>query len=193
MPTPAIAERHPINLALSSPKKKTPIRLIASGLASPIPTPNTARDTKIIVKLVEKAGIIELTVAVVDLTQEIGELFVKRVRAAQNFSNSSLIFLIQDYIFKHLNEPVNLTIMAEQLGYSKNYLCYSFKQATNQTIVNYANEQKIREIQSQLVFSNKTVTEIAAMLGFSDQSYLTKLFKKYLNTTPTRFRKKYHI
>jgi AraC-like DNA-binding protein len=83
--------------------------------------------------------------------------------------------------------------MANQLGYSKNYLCRSFKQATKQTIVEYANEQKIREIQSQLVFSNKTVTEIASMLGFYDQSYLTKLFKKYLNTTPTQFRKKYHL
>ncbi|GAJ26362.1 AraC family transcriptional regulator [Liquorilactobacillus sucicola DSM 21376 = JCM 15457] len=131
--------------------------------------------------------------SIVDLTQEIGEIFVKRVRAAQNFSNSSLIFLIQDYIFKHLTETVNLTLMSNQLGYSKNYLCRSFKQATNQTIVEYANEQKIREIQSQLVFSNKTVTEIATMLGFSDQSYLTKLFKKYLNTTPTKFRKRYHL
>lgn len=79
------------------------------------------------------------------------------------------------------------------LGYSKNYLCSSFKYATNQTIVNYANEQKIREVQSQLVFSNKTITEISGLLGFSDQSYLTKLFKKYLNTTPTEFRKRYHI
>jgi AraC-like DNA-binding protein len=131
--------------------------------------------------------------SIVDLTQEIGEIFVKRVRATQNFSNSSLIFLIQDYIFKHLTEPVDLTLMANQLGYSKNYLCRSFKQATKQTIVEYANEQKIREIQSQLVFSNKTVTEIASMLGFYDQSYLTKLFKKYLNTTPTQFRKKYHL
>ncbi|MFT9213226.1 helix-turn-helix transcriptional regulator [Liquorilactobacillus ghanensis] len=131
--------------------------------------------------------------SIVDLIQEIGEIFVKRVRAAQSFSNSSLIFLIQDYVFKNLAEPINLTLMAKQLGYSKNYLCRSFKQATNQTIVDYANEQKIREIQSQLIFSHKTVTEIAAMLGFYDQSYLTKLFKKYLHTTPTQFRKKYHI
>ena len=131
--------------------------------------------------------------SIIDLTQEIGELFVNRVRSAQNFSNSNLIFLIQDYIFKHLNEPVNLSIMSEKLGYSKNYLCSSFKYATNQTIVNYANEQKIREVQSHLVFSNKTITEISGLLGFSDQSYLTKLFKKYLNTTPTEFRKRYHI
>ncbi|QYH53195.1 helix-turn-helix transcriptional regulator [Liquorilactobacillus hordei DSM 19519] len=131
--------------------------------------------------------------SIIDLTQEIGELFVNRVRSAQNFSNSNLIFLIKDYIFKHLNEPVNLSIMSEKLGYSKNYLCSSFKYATNQTIVNYANEQKIREVQSHLVFSNKTITEISGLLGFSDQSYLTKLFKKYLNTTPTEFRKRYHI
>ncbi|KRN26460.1 AraC family transcriptional regulator [Liquorilactobacillus mali] len=131
--------------------------------------------------------------SIVELMQEIGELFVKRVRAAQNFSNSTIVFLIQDYIFKHLNEPLRLEQMAQDLGYSKPYLCRVFKQDTAQTIVNYANEQKMREVRSQLVFSNKTVTEIATMLGFYDQSYLTKLFVKHTGMTPTEFRKKYHM
>lgn len=131
--------------------------------------------------------------SIVELMQEIGELFVKRVRAAQNFSNSTIIFLIQDYVFKHLNEPLRLEQMAQDLGYSKPYLCRVFKQDTGQTIVNYTNEQKMREVRSQLVFSNKTVTEIATMLGFYDQSYLTKLFVKHTKMTPTEFRKKYHM
>ncbi|WP_281165094.1 helix-turn-helix transcriptional regulator [Liquorilactobacillus sicerae] len=131
--------------------------------------------------------------SIVDLTQEIGEIFLSHIRTAQNFSKATLIFLIQDYIYQHLNEPVDLNQMSKQLNYSKNYLCRIFKQATNQTIVDYANEQKIREVQSQLVFSNKSITEIAAMLGFYDQSYLTKLFKRYLGTTPIKFRQKYHM
>ncbi|MDN2453973.1 helix-turn-helix transcriptional regulator [Lactobacillus sp. UCMA15818] len=131
--------------------------------------------------------------SIVELMQEIGELFVKRIRAAQNFSDSTLIFLIQDYIFKHLNEHLELDKLASKLGYSKGYLCRVFKNSTNQTIIDYTNEQKIREIQSELVFSNKTITEIAVSLGFNDQSYLTKLFIKKVKTTPTAFRRKYHM
>lgn len=144
-------------------------------------------------KCVQKIERLPQINSITDLIQEIGEIFLSQVRAAQNFSNATLVFLIQDYIYKHLNRPMNLNQLSKQLNYSKNYLCRIFKQATNQTIVDYANEQKIREVQSQLVFSNKSITEIASMLGFYDQSYLTKLFKKHLGITPIKFRQKYHM
>lgn len=144
-------------------------------------------------RCVQKIEQLQKIDSIVDLLQEIGELFIKRIRAAQNFSDSTLIFLIQDYIFKNLDESLKLDKMAKKLGYSKNYLCRIFKHSTGQTIIQYANEQKIREVQSQLVFSNKTITEISNMLGFSDQSYLTKLFVKETNLTPSAFRNKHHL
>ncbi|MFT8950428.1 MAG: AraC family transcriptional regulator, partial [Liquorilactobacillus hordei] len=64
---------------------------------------------------------------------------------------------------------------------------------TGETIIYYANEQKIREVCNQLIFSNNNVTEIATKLGFCDQSYLTKLFVKHTSMTPIAFRKKYHM
>ncbi|MBZ2404742.1 AraC family transcriptional regulator [Liquorilactobacillus hordei] len=142
------------------------------------------------IQRIEKLGKID---NILELIQEIGELFVKRVRMAQNFSNSRIIFLIQDYIFKHLNETLRLENIADSLGYSKQYLCRVFKQDTGETIIYYANEQKIREVCNQLIFSNNNVTEIATKLGFCDQSYLTKLFVKHTSMTPIAFRKKYHM
>ena len=142
------------------------------------------------IQRIEKLGKID---NILELIQEIGELFVKRVRMAQNFSNSTIIFLIQDYIFKHLNETLRLENIADSLGYSKQYLCRVFKQDTGETIIYYANEQKIREVCNQLIFSNNNVTEIATKLGFCDQSYLTKLFVKHTSMTPIAFRKKYHM
>lgn len=142
------------------------------------------------IQRIEKLGKID---NILELIQEIGELFVKRVRMAQNFSNSTIIFLIQDYIFKHLNETLRLENIADSLSYSKQYLCRVFKQDTGETIIYYANEQKIREVCNQLIFSNNNVTEIATKLGFCDQSYLTKLFVKHTSMTPIAFRKKYHM
>lgn len=142
------------------------------------------------IQRIEKLGKID---NILELIQEIGELFVKRVRMAQNFSNSTIIFLIQDYIFKHLNETLRLENIAGSLGYSKQYLCRVFKQDTGETIIYYANEQKIREVCNQLIFSNNNVTEIATKLGFCDQSYLTNLFVKHTSMTPIAFRKKYHM
>ena len=59
-----MAERHPISFARSSPLKKVPIKLIAKGLAKPIPIPKTAREIKTTMYELEKAGTIELTAAI---------------------------------------------------------------------------------------------------------------------------------
>ncbi|WP_279384052.1 helix-turn-helix domain-containing protein [Lentilactobacillus kisonensis] len=52
------------------------------------------------------------------------------------------------------------------------------KKETGMTISNYIAQQRVGEIESYLIFTQKSLTEIAIDLGFHDLSYLTKTFKK---------------
>jgi len=132
-------------------------------------------------------------VSVSNLMQEIGSLFIARMRSNEGGAEYSIVFKIQDYIYRQQYNHLNLTSLAENLGYSKNYLCKSFKRATGKTIIQYANGQRIQEAESRLVFSNKSIATIADELGFNDQSYFTKLFFQYKQTTPQKFRQKFHL
>lgn len=121
--------------------------------------------------------------------QDIGELFVKRVRSARQYSHNRAIYEIQDYVYKNLNMHISLSALARAVGYSKNYVCQIFKDDTGQTINEYINKQKIREAQYQLLFSTMPITVISQLLGFCDPSYFTKVFIKYTRISPLAYRK----
>lgn len=48
-------------------------------------------------------------------------------------------------------------------------------------------------VESRLLHSEMRISEIVEELGFTDESHLNKLFKKYKDCNPTDFRKKYRI
>lgn len=56
-----------------------------------------------------------------------------------------------------------------------------------QYILNY----KIKMVESRLLHSEMRISEIVEELGFTDESHLNRLFKKYKDCNPTDFRKKH--
>ncbi|RFC55530.1 helix-turn-helix domain-containing protein [Brumimicrobium aurantiacum] len=50
-------------------------------------------------------------------------------------------------------------------------------------------EHLINEAKRRLIYTNDTVSEIGNKLGFKDNSHFTKYFKRYVDLTPSQFRK----
>ena len=78
--------------------------------------------------------------------------------------------------------------MAQQLGYSRSYLCIRFKKLTGLTITQYVLQQKILSAQRMLEFTDKSISEIAALYMFSSQSHFQNVFKRIAGQTPQTFR-----
>ena len=53
-------------------------------------------------------------------------------------------------------------------------------------ILNY----KMKMVESRLLHTDMRINEIVAELGFTDESHLNKLFRKYKGVSPTEFRKR---
>jgi len=53
-----------------------------------------------------------------------------------------------------------------------------------QYIINY----RLKLIESRLLYSDLQINEIAVELGFTDESHMNKLFRKYRGITPREFR-----
>jgi AraC-like DNA-binding protein len=74
------------------------------------------------------------------------------------------------------------------LAITPNHLTQTVNQLTGKTSSQIIRSKQILEIKRLLVHSNLSVSEIAAHLNFSDQSYFTKFFKREAGVSPQQYR-----
>lgn len=92
------------------------------------------------------------------------------------------------YVDSHLDEPLQLSKVAEYVKIHPNYLSKRFKQETGTTISAYATARKIHEAAYFVQHTDYPMTEIAGLYGFSSQSYFISSFKKVLGKPPGEYR-----
>ena len=78
--------------------------------------------------------------------------------------------------------------MARRFYVSKSYLSRIFREVTGFTVNEYRNVSRIRKSQQLLRDGKLSVTEIAAQAGFENLTYYERVFKKYTDTTPLKYR-----
>lgn len=92
------------------------------------------------------------------------------------------------YIEDHLNDKLELDIVAAALHYSKFHLHRIFTKTVGLTIHDYAKRRQLTEATKLLVFSEKPIIEIALISGYESQQAFTDIFKAMYKTTPAQFR-----
>jgi AraC-like DNA-binding protein/mannose-6-phosphate isomerase-like protein (cupin superfamily) len=90
------------------------------------------------------------------------------------------------------NYQKNLTVneYAYKLAITPNHLTQTVNQLTGKTSSQIIKSKQVLEIKRLLVHTNLSVTEIAGLLNFSDQSYFTKFFKRETGISPLQYRVK---
>ena len=94
-----------------------------------------------------------------------------------------------DYIHGTLGDDVSLEALAEVAGLSPNYFLVAFKQATGRTPHRYVIEQRVARACDLLHNPRSSITEVSLAVGFSSQSHLTEVFRRFMKTTPAAYRK----
>ena len=116
--------------------------------------------------------------------------FASRVADAQIPAGvSSEIYHCIQYINSHVNEPISLDNLADEIGKSKSYTIKHFKDELGFNPGVYITHARIQEAKSLLRFTDKSLSEISSYLCFSSQSYFQNIFKKITGITPTEYRK----
>ncbi len=95
--------------------------------------------------------------------------------------------------FIHLNiyqpERLRLKHLAAQFNLSEHYIGEYFKKSTGSNLQDYLTKYKLRIIEQRLLYSDYPVGRIANELGFSDESHLSRHFRKHTGLTPAQYRK----
>lgn len=96
---------------------------------------------------------------------------------------------VEQYIEEHFTENITLQKLSELTYLNKYYLVHSFKEYNGTSPINYLINKRISESKHLLETTNHSVAKIAAMVGFSSQSYFSQVFKRETNMTPNEWRK----
>ena len=98
---------------------------------------------------------------------------------------------ILSYIDSHITERHLLTTekIADAFFISKGYFNQYFHKATGSPYKKYVNEYSLNLIAQQLVYSDKTLSQLAGEFGYSDESHLSNAFKAHFHQTPSSFKK----
>lgn len=95
---------------------------------------------------------------------------------------------IANYVQKHLTEPVDIDALAKAMFVSRTHLAVKFKKETGRTLSDFVLKEKIEEGKRLLRYTDKSISAIAAYLGFSSQSHFANVFRKYANSSPNEYR-----
>lgn len=98
---------------------------------------------------------------------------------------------IAAYLSLHYNETEPLAKMASRFFISTCYLSRIFKDVTGFTIREYLHVNRIRHAQELLETSRLSITEIAEAVGYESVTYFEKIFRRYIEISPLKYRKKY--
>ena len=96
------------------------------------------------------------------------------------------------YIRTHLNAKPDIEALAALSCLSKDHLIRIFKREMRMTPLCYINKKRMEKAQLRLVTELTPIKEIAYQLGFEDQAYFNRIFKKTTGLTPMNYRKAYH-
>ncbi|MBE6604392.1 MAG: helix-turn-helix transcriptional regulator [Ruminococcaceae bacterium] len=85
----------------------------------------------------------------------------------------------KEYVQRRLYAPITQKEVAEHLSISPEYLCAVFKKTEGITFMKYVNTEKLAAIRALMEKEGIHLYEAAALFGYHDANYVSRLFKKY--------------
>lgn len=101
----------------------------------------------------------------------------------------SITLSFRKMLDKHLAHEKGPAAYASMLNISEVYLNEAVKCATGLSVGAYIRSRLIIEAKRLLVYTSMSAKEIAYSLGFSDYSYFSRFFRKYVGISPSEYSK----
>lgn len=92
------------------------------------------------------------------------------------------------YLKKNLYTDISLEVVADQIGMSPQHLSRIFKAKYGKTVGEYIADQRMSYAKYLLSAGDFSIKDISRKIGYSDQNYFTRVFKKHTGYTPSRYR-----
>lgn len=95
----------------------------------------------------------------------------------------------KDFLHAHFTETVSPDALAAAVGVHSSHLMRGFRQHFQCTVGDYLRQLRIEYACHLIATSDTPLSEIAYIVGFSDQSHFNRTFKILTRMTPREFQK----
>ena len=165
-------------------------------------TPETPVFTAVTPQIIETARSLtelhhmrfSLDIAIIGRLYDLFALMIDNVCSAQYSENAiqerSVLAAIEYIRLNYTSPLLDLRSTAAAVGLHFNYLSQLFKKITGCTFNHYLNMYRIQKARELLDSGEKYISSIAERVGFTDQLYFSKVFKKYTEVSPKYYRSK---
>lgn len=97
------------------------------------------------------------------------------------------------YIREHYAQDISLQQLADHVQLNASYLSTLFKKELQLAFVDYLHHYRIDRAKEMLVNTHLKSYQIAEQVGFMDDSYFSRIFKKITSMRPNEFRKRWFV
>ena len=119
---------------------------------------------------------------------EILDSFVSSAFARYPQATSSAIKEAIIFISEHFNENISRQNVADHVAMNASYFSSLFKRIMGTSFSEYLTEKRISQAKMMLKHGNTAIAEIAAAVGYENQSYFSRVFKSQTGMSPNQYR-----
>lgn len=101
---------------------------------------------------------------------------------------SDMIYQVAHYMELNYNQPFSQFAYAQKFYVNKEYLCRKFKNTFQISMVTYLNNLRIEHAKQLLEDPAIKIRQIAHEVGYEDEKYFSRQFKKVTGITPGEYR-----
>lgn len=124
------------------------------------------------------------------------ELLVRRMSgllsdfasAADLPSTGRTIHEIEQYLRAFYYEDINLQMLSERFYLSPSHISRTFKQQFGANLSDYVSRLRIEKAKVLLADPAIKISSIASSIGYQDEKYFSKAFKRFVGMSPKQFR-----
>lgn len=93
-------------------------------------------------------------------------------------SHQDIIQTLIEWIDEHIDQPLNIDIVARKSGYSKWYLQRMFRTVMHQTLGDYIRQRRLLLAAEALRTTQRPIFDIAMDLGYVSQQTFSRVFRR---------------
>lgn len=134
---------------------------------------------------------IEQTNSLEDLSVWVTGIMHRFISYSFDFSqikHSDVVYKVMEYVKNNYDKKLTLDEIAGSVYLSKSYLSSIFKEESGYHLSHYINKVRVEKSKMMLLDGSARLIDIANLCGFEDQSYFTKVFKRFTGLSPKAFR-----
>ncbi len=116
-------------------------------------------------------------------------LFANLAKSSVSPIKNNVIADAVGYISRHYNENITIEYLSKRAFLNSNYFSKLFSANVGITPQQFITRTRMEKAKELLLYSELTVAEISATVGFVDALYFSRAFKHYSGVSPLEFRK----